>query len=189
MSGTQNETLECGTSFAFYDSGGPDDSYSANESGTTVICPDVPGSAIIMEFTYVDIETSSFSGCFDQLTISDGNGTLVSGCGEGSTSGDMAGPGADNINVGDTFTSTAADGCLTVSFSSDGSVSLTGWAANLNCGLPPPPVPGCTDPNSCNYDPSATVDDGSCEYSSCVPVVRTQAPVIMIHLLRLTMKL
>ena len=27
--------------------------------------------------------------------------------------------------------------------------------------------PGCTDPEACNYDKTATVDDGSCEYESC----------------------
>ena len=27
---------------------------------------------------------------------------------------------------------------------------------------------GCTDPLACNYDVNATVDDGSCEYTSCV---------------------
>lgn len=26
---------------------------------------------------------------------------------------------------------------------------------------------GCTDPNSCNYNPNAGCDDGSCEYTSC----------------------
>jgi hypothetical protein len=29
---------------------------------------------------------------------------------------------------------------------------------------PPPPVPGCTDEAATNYNPSATVDDGSCTY-------------------------
>jgi len=28
-------------------------------------------------------------------------------------------------------------------------------------------VYGCTDSNACNYNPSANVDDGSCDYSSC----------------------
>ena len=33
---------------------------------------------------------------------------------------------------------------------------------------PPPPIPGCMDPNATtNYDPNATVDDGSCEYEGC----------------------
>ena len=28
-------------------------------------------------------------------------------------------------------------------------------------------VYGCTDPNACNYDPVANVDDGSCVYHDC----------------------
>ena len=28
-------------------------------------------------------------------------------------------------------------------------------------------VSRCTDPDACNYNPSAVVDDGSCEYESC----------------------
>ena len=28
-------------------------------------------------------------------------------------------------------------------------------------------IPGCTDAIACNYNPSATTDDGSCDYSSC----------------------
>ncbi|MFQ6611139.1 MAG: hypothetical protein ACE5D7_10145, partial [Fidelibacterota bacterium] len=29
---------------------------------------------------------------------------------------------------------------------------------------------GCTDPESCNYDPDATSDDGSCQYLDCLGV-------------------
>lgn len=29
------------------------------------------------------------------------------------------------------------------------------------------PIPGCNDPNACNFDEDASVDDGSCEYLSC----------------------
>lgn len=29
-------------------------------------------------------------------------------------------------------------------------------------------APGCTTPEACNFDPSATEDDGSCEYSTCL---------------------
>jgi hypothetical protein len=28
-------------------------------------------------------------------------------------------------------------------------------------------VPGCTDAGACNYNPNATVDDGSCDFASC----------------------
>ena len=27
---------------------------------------------------------------------------------------------------------------------------------------------GCTDPAACNYDPNATVDDGLCDFESCI---------------------
>ena len=30
------------------------------------------------------------------------------------------------------------------------------------------PGPGCTEPSACNYDPAATSDNGSCEYTSCL---------------------
>ena len=33
---------------------------------------------------------------------------------------------------------------------------------------PEPPTTGCTYPNACNYVSSATVDDGSCDFFSCV---------------------
>ena len=29
-------------------------------------------------------------------------------------------------------------------------------------------VPGCDDPVACNYDFAATLNDGSCDYTSCV---------------------
>ena len=35
------------------------------------------------------------------------------------------------------------------------------------CELPPPPVPGCMDESSNNYNPWATVDNGTCNVSEC----------------------
>ena len=32
------------------------------------------------------------------------------------------------------------------------------------------PVYGCTDPMADNYNPDANIDDGSCEYSDCIPI-------------------
>jgi len=40
---------------------------------------------------------------------------------------------------------------------------------------PPPPVEGCTDPLALNYNPEATVDDGSCEYPPPVQVCEDPA--------------
>jgi len=37
------------------------------------------------------------------------------------------------------------------------------YDANCNC-VDIPPIPGCTDETACNYQPSANVDDNSCDY-------------------------
>lgn len=46
------------------------------------------------------------------------------------------------------------------------------------------PISGCTDPNSCNYDPLATVDDGSCIPWGSVDC--PQAPDLIVDQVRLT---
>ncbi len=66
------------------------------------------------------------------------------------------------LQPGDVFTSTAADGCLTFVFDSDGSETHQGWAASVSIVV----IPGCTDGIACNYNPNATTDDGSCDYGN-----------------------
>jgi hypothetical protein len=39
------------------------------------------------------------------------------------------------------------------------------WGIVENCVTA---VPGCTDPNACNFDEGASTDDGSCEFTSCL---------------------
>ena len=44
----------------------------------------------------------------------------------------------------------------------------------ISCGddsgsSPATSIPGCTDENALNYNPNATVDDGSCEYDTVIP--------------------
>jgi len=39
------------------------------------------------------------------------------------------------------------------------------YAADCSC--PPTGIPGCTDPLGCNFDASATLDDGSCLFDDC----------------------
>ncbi|MBO73680.1 MAG: hypothetical protein CMD33_00215, partial [Flavobacteriales bacterium] len=50
--------------------------------------------------------------------------------------------------------------------SSDGASYDTDITFNGLCESSPT-VPGCMDETACNYDPNATADDGSCEFTSC----------------------
>ena len=43
------------------------------------------------------------------------------------------------------------------------------------CAPPPPPIPGCTDVNALNFDPLATVSDGSCIYPACSGILTSNA--------------
>ena len=71
---------------------------------------------------------------------------------------------ADNTGIIDAMdeTGNGNNGILT-DFSLNGSTSNWVLGSGIN-----PPCEGCTDPSACNYDSSATTDDGSCEYTSCL---------------------
>ncbi len=56
-------------------------------------------------------------------------------------------------------------------YSSSGGVSYDAtWTLNDVCPADAPDVPGCTDPAACNYDPAATLDDGSCLQDDAIGV-------------------
>ncbi|MEO0723240.1 MAG: fibronectin type III domain-containing protein [Bacteroidota bacterium] len=109
----------------FYDSGGPDGNYSNNEGQTFIICPDNPGDLVTLTFTFVDVES-----CCDPIGIYNG--------------GNLDSPINLDVEDPETFTSSAADGCLTMTWFSDGSVTNGGWAATVGCAPPPP----CPNPES-----------------------------------------
>tara|TARA_R110002167_G_scaffold310832_1_gene515764 strand:+ start:590 stop:4633 length:4044 start_codon:yes stop_codon:yes gene_type:complete len=46
----------------------------------------------------------------------------------------------------------------------------SGWPtlAQCNTNCTPPIISGCTDPDATNYNPAATLDDGSCTYEACL---------------------
>ena len=51
------------------------------------------------------------------------------------------------------------------SFTSDMAIDLTRFMEL--------PIPGCTNPNADNYNPSANIEDGSCTYAGCFPLTLT----------------
>ncbi len=100
----------------YVDSGGTGGNYSNNENTTTTIMPNA-GQVVVVDFTSFNIENG-----FDHLLVYDG-------------------PNASSPLLGN-YTGTtlppeligsSACGCLTFVFTSDSSVSSTGWLANVSC--------------------------------------------------------
>ena len=111
----------------FRDNGGTGN-YSNNRKLTLTICPDIPGDVVTVAFFSFNIEAG-----FDSLLIINSN----SYTGNPSTESDLVGVYWGTDNPG-TITSTDASGCLTFYFSSDGSVTDSGWEATISCGCPTP---------------------------------------------------
>ena len=105
----------------FYDSGGSAGNYSADETLTTTICANSSnGTHVQLVFAGVEI------GAGDLLCFYDGVDATAT---QLSCHTDFQ-PGAPFI-----IQATAANtsGCLTVTFTSDGSEELAGWQADINC--------------------------------------------------------
>ncbi len=162
------EGSDCGADYV--DSGGVDGDYGVNEDETVTFCPDNEGEVIQVEFTFFSSENSG-TGCWDGLTIFDGpdntfptintDGDATEWCWD---LNDAVPSGSGDPVAGGPFLSTDDSGCLTFTFSSDGSVTRPGWEANVTCIDGNTIVFGCTDPIAENYNPDATTNDGTCEY-------------------------
>ena len=110
---------ECGDIFT--DDGGLTNNYSNNINNVTVICPDVAGEIVTVEFESFNVQEG-----FDSLTIYDGN----------SVSAPLLGV-FEGTDLPPTFISTHPSGCLTFVFQSNGFINQAGWEANVDC-IPEP---------------------------------------------------
>ena len=126
----------------FYDTGGTAGNYENGDFCTFLYCPDVTDEKIKATFTYADIESATGngnnnSGCWDMLTVYDGDDDTVTMighyCGEESGDGGVPSQSDNNLYVGKEFISTHNTGCLYFVFESDNSVSETGWEADIEC--------------------------------------------------------
>ncbi|WP_299227100.1 CUB domain-containing protein [uncultured Psychroserpens sp.] len=106
----------CGSTF--YDSGGVASNYFNNENTTTTLVPDnANGYPVTVTFTSFDLES-----CCDSLTVYDGPDATSPSLGTYTGTG-IPGP----------FTSSHASGALTFVFTSDISITGSGWSADITC--------------------------------------------------------
>ncbi|WP_375561698.1 CUB domain-containing protein [Bernardetia sp. OM2101] len=117
-----------------FDSGGDSGNYTDNEDGTITIFPDVVGNFVRLTFTSFNTQATS-----DRLRVFDGN--TIGATQIGDFSGNISPP---------VLTSTAADGSLTLRFTSNGNTTNTGFEIAISCFNPCPTVGG-----------TATISDAS----------------------------
>lgn len=115
-----------------YDAGGSTGNYADNWNGYTVLYPSTSGAMLQIS------GTTSGESCCDYISIYDGT----------STSATLLGSYVANYGTIPTLTATNSQGALTVRFTSDGSVTGSGFSLNLNCSVPNPATPATPTSNS-----------------------------------------
>jgi hypothetical protein len=131
-SGTGNTLTICSTNF--YDNGGSGGTYSGGFDGSITFYPATVGNKIQLVFSSFTTENSAGS---DGMMIYNGNSIyapiISSGLPAGPNSATCpAGSFYGNTSPG-TKVSTATDGSLTITFKSDATTNLAGWAAAVSC--------------------------------------------------------
>ncbi|TBV27478.1 hypothetical protein DMZ43_00005, partial [Meridianimaribacter sp. CL38] len=123
---SQDVSMQNGTvsqcSGTFYDSGGASGPYSSNETLVFTICPENPGQLVQLNFTAFNTQLGA-----DIMTIYNGDSTASPAFGS-----------FDGVNNPGFVSATESNptGCLTIEFTSDGSGTTTGWAADISCLTP-----------------------------------------------------
>ncbi len=191
---------QCG--LQVFDPGGPGGNYAngigsyGNPPFQQTYCANTPGEVLTLTFNSFNIENS-----WDKLWIFDGPTTaspiISSGNGVGfgpNTFGAGAYWGSGNIGpFTATITAGNPNGCLTVYFQTDASVTYSGWNATTSCALPGAVVPGGGTP-VIGGGPSVTtacgsyfLDDGNTgDYGNSGNYTRTICPAVAGELVQLT---
>ncbi|WP_299441201.1 reprolysin-like metallopeptidase [uncultured Aquimarina sp.] len=113
----------------FYDSGGVDGNYTNNENITTVISPSNSADRVRVVFDAFSLESG-----FDSLRVYDGPNDSYPALHQGG--------GFTGASIASAFVSSDISGSLTFVFTSDGSVTYSGWDARVIC----EPKPNCDVP-------------------------------------------
>lgn len=150
----QDITMKDGTfnqcSGTFFDSGGANGNYTANEDFVATICPDMPNMQVVLEF----ISFEMAQGDLDVLSIYDSD-TVDPSALIGEFTGSLS--NSDNSILNNVSASNAnPSGCLTIVFSSGPSAESSGWEALISCAVPCPEI----DPNISIINPNDVIFDG-----------------------------
>jgi len=121
----------------FYDSGGAGSNYTNNQIRTVTFCSSISGQAISLNFSQFDIESN-----WDYIYFYDGP----------NTSSTLLGTYTGTNSPG---TILAPSGCITIRFTSDGSVTRPGWVATITCITVPTP------PNCLTTTPASNICGGA----------------------------
>jgi len=136
-----SQTITCGTSYSFSDSGANNDTYNASEDYTITFTPSIGTNKIQLNFSAFSTEA------YDGMIIYNGPTTaspiISSGLGVGSGTLTPAGSFYGTTSPG-IVTSTDASGAITIRFRSDSSTNLAGWTASVTCVT----VSVCTTPTA-----------------------------------------
>ncbi|MBN2776083.1 MAG: T9SS type A sorting domain-containing protein [Bacteroidales bacterium] len=116
-----NGTTQTGCSFTIFDSGDSSGQYDANEDYTVTICS---GTTDYVQLNFVSFDTESG---FDYLYVYDGSNT---------SSPQVSGSPFSGSTLPSAIESTGT--CITIRFTSDGTVFGDGFELNATCVVPPP---------------------------------------------------
>jgi len=148
----------------------PTDTYTISLVGNNGICTfDTPNVVVGVTVTSILGCTSTTACNYDpavNANVDDGS------CEYTSCAGCMDPTASTTLFGGYNMQTNSLSSCLFPGTLNPGSCTIacgdgndaTSWG-NYCCTYDP--IPGCTHPDACNYDSTATVDDGSCEYTSC----------------------
>ena len=115
----QNGTFNRCAPDRFFDSGGEFGNYGNNENFTTTICPQNANEFLILNFLQFSTQQN-----LDIITIYDGDDTSSAVLG---TWSGVNSPGTVSATTSNT------SGCLTITFTTNGSGNTLGWEAEILC--------------------------------------------------------
>ena len=121
LTGNMEEELTPGSTYAFYDSGGPSANYATSQSYTaTFTCT----GSITINFSSLVTESSSSCSNWDYMLIYDGDATDGELLGRAQT-------GCSSATITTDVDYVAQSGTLTIEWHSDGSTTAAGWEATI----------------------------------------------------------